>query len=153
MRKILFVTLVLSVYLSINGFSQEIQRLTFTDRRADGVIIGNVTVNAVFMAWTQQRVSIENGMQVINERVYINGAWQAWELMGREPSHVSTIRQHYDIIMAEYQRYPRGAVRLYKQGIQGIRIMAIPDGRSSPLWWSEDGRSYNVMYEFWAIAP
>jgi len=155
MKKVLFVTLVLSVTLTAGVFAQEIERLTFTERRSDGTIVGNVTVNAIFMGWSQQRVTIENGMQIIRESVNILGSneWSPWEIMQRAPAHVPTLRQMYDLLLGEYNRYPRSAVRLHMQGIQAVRIMTIRSGSSSPMWWSDDGKSFNALYEFWAIMP
>ena len=51
MKKKIFITLVLSVNITISVFAQQTQRLTFTDMRADGTIIGTVTVNAVYTVW------------------------------------------------------------------------------------------------------
>jgi len=153
MIKKVFFTLILSLSIILGISAQQIERLTFTDMRSDGTIIGNVTVNAVFMAWTQQRVSVENGMQVLRERVHLpNDRWADWEVMERSPARL-TISQTYDVLLRQFNRTPRASVRLHTQGIQAVRIMTIPDGRGSPLWWSEDGRSFNVMYEFWAIIP
>ena len=153
MKKI-FLTLIIGLNIVFVGFSQEIQKLTFLDMRSNGTIIGNVTVNAVFMFWSQQRVSIENGMQIRRESLNINGEWSPWEIMGREPAIVPTIRQAYDLTMQEYNRYPRAAVRINMQeGIQAVRIMSIPYNRSSPLWWSDDGKSFNIFCEVWAIMP
>ena len=153
MGKKIFITLILSICFTFGIYAQQIERLTFTDMRSDGTIIGNVTVNAVFMAWTQQRTSIENGMQVLYERVHLpNDKWSDWELQGREPARF-TLRQTYDVLLRQYNITPRASVRLHTQGLQAVRIMTIPDGRGSPMWWSDDGRSFNVMYEFWAIIP
>jgi hypothetical protein len=56
-------------------------------------------------------------------------------------------------MLSVYNMYPRVGVRLHMPGGQAVRIATIPNGRSSPMWWSEDGRSFNVLYEFWAIMP
>jgi hypothetical protein len=154
MKKIVFTVLVLTIGINCGIFAQEIQRLTFEDRRSDGVIVGTVTVNAVFLAWSQQRVSIENNLQVYRERGSQDGiVWSDWQVMSREPTHVPTLRQLYDVLLGEYNRHPRSAVRLNMQGRQAVRIPTIPEGRSSPFWWTEDGKSFNILYEFWVIMP
>jgi len=136
-------------------FAQEIERLTFTDMRSDGTIIGTVTVNAIFITWTQQRFFIENGMQVTRESVYLVDLddWSPWEIVDRRPSYALTLMQIYNMGQSQYNRAPRGATRIHTQGVQAVRIMVIPEGRSSPLWWTEDGMSYNILYEVWAILP
>jgi hypothetical protein len=92
-------------------------------------------------------------MQVIRESIYHNGVWSDWEVMQRAPPHLPTLRQIYDSLLQEYNRNPRTAVRIYTQGIQAVRILTIPDGRSSPFWWTDDGLSFNALYEFWAVMP
>jgi hypothetical protein len=151
-KKIVFFS-ILAIGLASGLFAQEIQRLTFTDMRSDGTIIGTVTVNAIFLTWKQHNISLENGMQITYGREYIKGEWTPWELMQREPAYVLTLRQIYDGLLRQYNITPRASVRLYFQGIQFIRIMTIPSGRSSPMWWSDDGRSFNIMFETWAIIP
>jgi hypothetical protein len=156
MKKRLVITLVLIVSSMTGAFAQQTQRLTFTDMRSDGTIIGDVTVNAVFMGWTQQRISIENGMTVTRESVNIYGSneWSPWEIMRREPPLGPTLRQEYDMILRQYNRTPRAAVRIHLQGgVQAVRIATIPNNASSPMWWSEDGRSFNILNEVWAIVP
>ena len=49
MKKKMFAVLFLSLCITAGLFAQQIQRLTFTDMRSDGTIIGTVTVNAFFM--------------------------------------------------------------------------------------------------------
>jgi len=157
-KKIVFL-LVLSLCFTFKIFSQQIERLTFTELGLDGKIIGTVTVNAVFLGWNQQRISIENGFQVIRESVCLaewadKKRWSDWELVGREPSRVSTIRQLYDIALSGYIKHPRAAIRMYYDGgFQAIRLMTIPNGQASPVWWSEDGKSFYVFYEAWIIVP
>ncbi|MDR0473568.1 MAG: hypothetical protein LBH43_07860 [Treponema sp.] len=153
MKKRIFTVLVLVASINCVISAQEIERLTFTERRSDGTIVGNVTVNAVFMGWSQQRVTIENGMQITQESFNIRGSneWSPWEIMQRAPAYMPTLRQMYDLLLGEYNRHPRSAIRLHMQGIQGVRIMTIRSGSSSPMWWSDDGKSFNVLYEFWAI--
>lgn len=154
MNKKYLVVFILVSCVTFGTFAQQTEKLTFVDRRSDGTIIGPVTVNAIFISWNMQKVSIENNLQVIRESVYNNNTWSDWQIVGREPARVSSIRQLYDIILGEYNRYPRSATRLNMQnGIQAVRLMSIPTGRSSPMWWNDDGRSFNVMYEFWAIIP
>jgi len=153
MRKKLMVLLILLLTISVNTFAQKIERLTFSEMRADGTIIGTVTVNAIFMTWTQQRITIENGMQVFRESVYINNEWTPFEIAGREPPQLPTIRQVYNLMLQHYSNYPRSSRRVNISGVQAVRIMTIPSNKSSPIWWSDDGKSFNIFYEVWGIVP
>jgi hypothetical protein len=122
--------------------------------RSDGTIIGTVTVNAIFLAYSQHRISIENTFQVTHSSTYVNDVWSNWELVDRQPLQVPTLRLLYDVVLREYNKNPRSSVRLhYQDGVQLVRIATIPNGKSSPMWWSEDGRSINIFYENWMIIP
>jgi len=154
MKKYLFIfVLMLMPVLFI--YSQNVERLTFTELRPDGTLIGNVTVNAVFIGWSQQNVSLEGNLLVIYERYYQKGSsdWSDWKLSSKQPSLIPSLRALYDTTLNIYINQPRGAIRANLNNVQVVRIMTIPNGNSSPCWWSNDGRSYNVMYENWAIKP
>ena len=154
MNKKNFLVLAFIMSITLGSYAFEIERLTFLDARPDGSIIGTVTVNAVFMGYSQQRISIEGNQQIIHESVLQpNGQWTDWQIMERAPARL-TLRQMYDHMVMDYSRYPRMSRRIQAQGgFQAVRIASIPTGRSSPIWWSDDGRSFNVFYEFWAILP
>ena len=151
-RKLIFVFLCLNITYGL--FAQQIEKLTFTDRRSDGTIVGSVTVNAIHAGWSLQEVSLENNLQVIYESFNLTGEWSDWQLVGKSPAPVSTILQLYNIVLGEYNRYPRSSVRVnIGNGLQAVRIASIPKGRSSPMWWNDDGRSFFTFYEFWTIVP
>lgn len=153
MKKKIFMVLILIISINSGIFAQQTERLTFTEISSDGTIIGTVTVNAAFAGFLQKWVSIENNMQVVRESAYTNanGVWSDWGPKKKEPAILPTIRQIFDSILRDYHRYPRGAVRWYLKGIPFVNIMTIPDGRISPLWWNDDGKSFFIMYEVWAI--
>ena len=156
MKKKNILVLVFLMGITLGSYAFEIERLTFLDSRPDGSIIGTVTVNAVFMAYSQQRISIEGNQQIIRESVLQpNGQWTDWQVMERAPQIGNlSLRQIYDNYVLAYSRHPRMSRRIQMQeGLQAVRILSIPTGRSSPIWWSDDGRSFNVYYEFWAILP
>ena len=155
MKKILFIS-VFNLLLVSTVFSVDIQRLTFTDMRSDGTIIGSVTVNAVFLGWSQQEVTREGNFRVIRERVYLaNGSeWSPWELVTREPAPVLTLRQEFDMLLREYNLFPRASIRIrHASGGQAVKIMDIPSGRSSPIWWRDDGRAFFAFCRVYAIIP
>jgi len=154
MKKLLMVLLLTFSFTGV-VYTQKTERLTFTEFRSDGTLIGNVTVNAVFIGWSQQNVSLEGNLVVTYERGCLKGSsdWSEWELMSKQPSLFPSLRAIYDFLLREYNVRPRGAIRAYMENVQTVRILTIPNGYTSPYWWSKDGRSYNVMYEFWAIVP
>lgn len=144
--------LILSITPKI--FAQEVERLTFTEFRSDGILIGNVTVNAIFLLWTQQNVSYEGDLVVTYEKFSTNGSdWSDWELLSKQPALMSSLSLLYNFLLRKYNEYPRGAIRIYFDNGQAVRIHTIPVGHTSPYWWSKDGRSYNVMYKFYVILP
>lgn len=152
MKKNLFITLFCVVSIGLSA--QQIQKLTFTDISLSGRSHGTVTVDAVFVGWTQAQISIENGFQVFYERENVNNEWHPWTFKGRQPAIFATTRQFYDNYLHEYNKDSRAAVRLnFQDGFQVVKIMTIPKGRASPLWWSEDGLSFYVLYEAWLIVP
>ena len=156
MKKKVLVLMVLSLtLLPFNLFAQDIEKLTFTERRSDGFVIGAVTVNAIYSGLTQQKISLENNFQVIQQRLQnlVNNNWTDWELLERSPARALTLTQIYDAVIKDYNMYPRGAIRINYYGLQFVRIYKIPNGRSSPFWWSDDGKSFNIMFEFWMIMP
>jgi len=156
-KKIVFL-LALSLCFTFEIFSQQKQKLTFTDLREDGSIIGTVTVNAVFFSWNQQRISIENGLLVTRERVYLaewgkDGVWSDWELMAKQPSQGYSISRFFYAAQDLYIKHPRGVMRMYFNGYQAIRLMTIPNGYTSPIWWGEDGNSFYAFYKSYVIIP
>jgi len=136
-------------------YTQNVERLTFTELRPDGTPIGNVTVNAVLIGWSQQNIYLEGNLLVIYESYCQKGSsdWSDWRLMSKQPSLILSLRALYDTTINLYIKQPRGGIRINLNNVQVVRIMKIPDRNSSPCWWSNDGRSYNVFYENWAIIP
>ena len=155
MRKKLLMVILLTFSFTGGVYAQKTEKLSFTEFRSDGTLIGNVTVNAIFIGWSQQNVSQEGDFTIINESVCLKGSsdWSKWELMSKQPSLLPSLRAIYDFMLREYNVRPRGAIRAYIENGQMVRILTIPNGHTSPYWWSKDGRSYNVMYEIWAIMP
>ena len=154
-RKFWGIVILLSILVSGRLLSQEIEKLTFVERRSDGPIIGTVTVDAIFAYYSMHNVFLDGNFQVVLESVRLqDGQWSEWEVMERSPARILSLSLIYDILLREYNMAPRSTVRrAFQYGFQTVRIMTIPSGRSSPMWWSEDGRSFNIFFEFWAIAP
>ena len=154
MKSKVFSMFIFFIHITIGSYAYEMEYLTFTEMRPDGRIIGDVTVVAIFMGWTQQRISMENGFEVTNERTYANDKWSDWQFMRRQPASVPTLRQLYEIFLRQYSDYPRASMRINSHsGLQAVRIMTRRSGGSSPMWWSDDGRSFNILFEVWAIVP
>jgi hypothetical protein len=154
MKNKIIVALVLIFSINCGILSQEIERLTFFELKPDGTIVGTVTVDAIFVGWEQHKISHEGGFQVTRISTNFTGEWSPWELGRREPANASSIRQLHDVLLRELTRNPRSSVRIqHRSGIQVVRIAIIRSGSSSQRWWSEDGRSFNILYEVWAIGP
>ena len=94
-------------------------------------------------------------MQVTRESASIAGSneWSPWEIIKREPPVYPTLRQIYDLVQQVYNRFPRSSVRVNFQGVHVVRIWSIPNNRSSPLWWNDDGGSFFSFYEIYIIEP
>ena len=159
MKKLLALMVIFLVVVKV-GFALDlnIERLTFTESRPDGTIIGTVTVDAIFAGFVQQNIAMEGNLQVIRERQFINvdvggdGQWSDWEVTRRFPP-IEPILQLYFRLLREWSMNPRIAARIHFSVFQAVRIATIPDGRSSPFWWSNDGRSFYTLTELWVIAP
>ena len=80
--------------------------------------------------------------------------WDPWEITERKPASISSINLLFDLDLRDYSRYPRLSCRTYMEdGFQIVTIPSIPVGKSSPFWWSVDGRAYNIFSELWVIVP
>jgi len=150
--------MVLLLTFSFTGgvYAQKTEKLTFTELRPDGTLIGNVTVNAVFLGWSQQNVSLEGNLLVLYERYYTKNSsdWTDWGLSSKQPRlEPLSLSEIYYIRLKAYSVRPREAIRGYIDNVQVVRILTIPDRQSSPYSWSKDGMSFYVMYELWAIIP
>jgi len=157
MKKKIVTLLFLVVFITFEVFAQQTKRITFEEQRLDGSIMGAITVNAVHVGWSQQQIFIENGMLIVHETWNVSwdldGEWSPWKIANREPTRVSSTRSLFDQLLYEYYRNPRAAVKLHFDGFQAIRLSSIPNGKSTPLWWSDDGRSFYSFYEVWVIIP
>lgn len=135
-------------------FAQQSQRLTFTDMTPGNTTGRNVTVNAVLLGPEQHRITIEGNFEVYYTRYLDEDKWTEWVVFQRIPVRGFTINQIYNLYMSDYNRNPRIGMRLNMgDGRQWVRILSIPTGHSSPIWWSNDGRSFFVYYELWGIIP
>jgi len=161
MKKKIFVLFVLAVNITSGMFAQEIQRLTFTEKAPDGTF-RTVTVNAVFIGYGMDNLRIEGNFVVTRGRSLSQdnksqkfNQWSDWEILGRVPTRGSLL-EIYDTYNAIYDRYPRfsypGRINM-GDGYQAVKVMDIPIGHGSPLWWGEDGKSVNIYYKCWLIVP
>jgi hypothetical protein len=156
MRKKLLIVLLLIFSFTGGVYAQKLEKLSFTEYRSDGTLIGNVTVNAIFIGWSQQNISLEGNLLVIYERYCTKGSsdWTDWELTSKQPRLTPlSLSEIYNIRLRAFSVRPREAIRSYIDNVQVVRIPTIPNRQSSPYSWSKDGMSFNVMYEIWAIIP
>jgi len=152
MKKKVFTALVLGVILTRGIFAQQLERLTYEEFKTDGTYGRTVTVEAVFLGWLQQEIFMEGNYTVIYQCFCpYNGKWSDWELAGREPAIVPTLRQAYNLLQEQYMLHPRAGMKFYMNGLEGIKISSIPDLHASPIWWSESGRSYYMFFKLYLI--
>jgi len=134
-------------------FAYETIRLTFDEIRSDGVFLRTRTVDAVFMGWIQHVTFLERDTKVTYHSFRPhNGEWDDWELAGRVPARLSLTR-HFDTLRREYYSRPRMSVPTIAQGFETIRMLSIPDGRVSPFWWGQDGRSFYTFFRVYVVMP
>jgi hypothetical protein len=153
MKKKLFMPLILAVTITSGIFAQQIERLTYEEFNA-GMVGRTVTVEAFFMGFLQNEVFLEGDLQVIYQCAHpYNGQWSDWKLLSKQPAIALTIRQTYEWLQKDYFLHPRAGSKVYINGVELVQIMAIPDGQSSPMWWSTNGRSFFVFYKLYAIKP
>jgi len=67
------------------------------------------------------------------------GEWVGWELAGRIPARFSLIG-YINHFQREFNARPRMSTPIHQGGMEIIRMLTIPDGRSSSIWWSQGGR-------------
>jgi len=154
MKKKIFTALVLVVILTRGIFAQQIERLTYEEFKTDGTYGRTVTVEALFLGWLQQEIFMEGNYTVTYQcmRLY-DGEWLDWEFAGRLPAMVPTLMQAYNLLQQQYNLHPRAGMKFNVYGWEGIKIAAIPDRHASPLWWSENGRSFYMFFKLYIIKP
>jgi len=157
MKKKAFTILVLMVILTKGIFAQQLEkltleRLTYEELKTDGTIGRTVTVEAYFVGWEQRVTSMEGNYIVTYScaRLY-NGEWSDWEFSERTPAMLSTLNQYFWTLQRVYNLHPRAGVKYFYNGMETIKIWAIPDGKASPFWWAENGKSFFSFYKFYAI--
>jgi len=152
MKKKIFAAFILAINIVSGMFAQEIQRLTFMEKDPGGTM-RTVTVNAVFAGYQMNSLRLEGNLLVTRQRFFLkdDNQWSDWGIAEREPARIS-LPEIYDGLHAVYRRYPRLAARVnLGDGVQSVNIADIPIGRSSPIWWGEDGRSIYIHRQVWVI--
>jgi len=133
-------------------FAQQLERITYEEMRSDNSFGRTVTVDAYFLGWSQQEVFLEDGTQVIYESFCpVNGEWSDWELLGRMPTFAPTLRLAFDWTQRDYNSHPKAAKILYFNGMQTIRLLSIPNKQTSPIWWSQSGKSFYIFYKIYVL--
>jgi hypothetical protein len=155
MQKKPILIVILLLFSVISSFSQEIQRITYTDIGADGSQRISRTVNAIFMGWLQQEVKLEGNLQA----VYMcfrphNGEWGDWELAERRPMQGS-LNFIYNTLLRDYTVLPKnvGTIMILPGGNTALKMVSIPTGNTSPFWWSTSGNSFFIFHNLYLIVP
>jgi len=146
---------IFSLKLIVSLFAQQSERITYQELRADGTYVRDITVNAIFMGWAQRQFSLDGNFLVTYEctRLTNEDKWSDWHLVGREPALSLTLRGYYDNLLRQYSRYPRVGIKIYYNGYEILVMASIPNGRSFPIWWRDDGRAIFLFQKMYLIAP
>ena len=145
---------IFSLKLIVSLFAQQSERITYQELRPDDTY-RDITVNAIFMGWAQRQFYLEGNFLVTYEctRLINEDEWSDWHLVGRQPAYYSTLRGNYDNLLRSYYQYPRAGIKIYYDGHEIIVMPNIPKGKSSPIWWRDDGRAYFLFQEMYLIVP
>jgi len=133
-------------------YPQNVEKITYMDLGPDGSQRINMTVNAVFAGWEQMEIRQEGNLRAVYQWFCpVNGEWSARELMEKRPMQ-GTLNQQYDALLRDYTIFPNaGSVSQLGKGINGLRMLDIPERQSKPMWWSTDGNSFFVFYKVYLI--
>lgn len=131
-------------------YSQDWERVTYLEIRSDGSRGNTRTVDAMFFASIQMEIVLEGNNLAIYQSVNYNGEWSDWELTQRQPMR-GTIREHHDAFRRDYELYPNWGTVFQWGGVNVLRMLDIPRGKSSPIWWSTTGNSYFAFYKVYII--
>jgi len=131
-------------------FSQNVERITYMDLGPDGSRRVTRTVDAIHIGWEQHQCLMEGNLRVVYSTFrLIDGEWSDWMLVQRDPWR-HTLRQTYDFLVRDYVLFPNaGSIIKYSFG-NVLRMNDIPNGSTSPFWWSQDGRSFFIFYKLYA---
>ena len=140
--------------ISISLFAQQTERITYQELRANGTY-RDITVNAIFMGWAHREFSLDGNFLVTYQcdRLTNEDKWSDWRLVERQPSPYSTLRGYYDFLIRSYFQYPRLGIKSYYNEYEILAMPSIPNGRSSPIWWREDGRAIFLFQKMYLIVP
>jgi len=155
MYKKWLLVLVLTVFVIVGISAQQIVKKTITELGPLGGALRTITVNAVYMTSGQQSLSLEGEFEVIRETTLdpSTGQWSPWEVKQKSPARFANIRTYYEHFQMDNTAYPNGTRILHIDDLQVFRLPAIPRGHSSPIWWSEDGKSVYLFFEWYRIVP
>ena len=153
-KKLLLVFLFLFSVVGLIS-AQQIERKTITELGPLGGALRTITVDVIRISSGQQNISLEGNFQVIYEATLDpnTGRWTDWQLIGREPARFLTLRQYYEALQIDFLTFPNGTRFIQWEGLQVFRLSEIPRGRTSPIWWAEDGRSINNYFSWYIIVP
>jgi len=138
---------------SIISYSQNVERITFTDIGADGSQRITRKVNAVFCGWFQQEMKREGNLMAIYRTFKLfDNEWSDWELVERQPMRGTTISDWYYDFARLYTLFPNlGSIAPLGEGINVLRIVSTPIGQTKPFWWNTDGNSFFVFYKLYVV--
>ena len=154
-KKKYLLTLLLNIFVVSGINAQQTERITITELGPLGGALRTITVNAVRITSGQQNFSLEDNFEVIYESTLDpnTGKWSDWVQTSKSPARFLTLRQYYDALQTDFLAFPNGTRFLYMDGLQTFRLATIPRGKSSPIWWDEDGRSINYYFTWYVIVP
>jgi hypothetical protein len=151
MSKCHSIILILVALIAMGIDAQEVKRITITELSPLGEPLRTITVNAIYVSTGRISLSLEGGFEVMRESTFDqqSGRWSNWQVISRSPANFSDIRTYFNQLHREIIAIPNGTRFFHVNGFRMFRIATIPIGRSSAIWWSDDGRSIITNYEWY----
>lgn len=131
--------------------AQESLRFTIDELIEDGYFLKK-TVNTLFYGWYMQFYYLDGYYHVIYERFCpYGGQWNNWEIKERTLARSLNLNTYYENMLREYYLRPLRAKRIKQDGVEYIYLMNRLAGNILPIWWNDDGNSFNVIYGVYKI--
>ncbi|GHV78400.1 hypothetical protein AGMMS49944_01910 [Spirochaetia bacterium] len=151
-----FFFMILATVIVTTAFTQEVQRVTYTD-----IATGTKrAVNAIFAGYQQERYHEvrENGRLRVEKYVsykFFNGDWSAYDYAGSTPLPNPAYRNLSEFEMVSlqmwtYEKDSGGITPL--QDMTVLTMFAVPAGQGTPFWWSRDTKYWYAFRKVYIIA-
>jgi hypothetical protein len=156
MKKSLYIVLLLII--DVSGYTQNqtgIEALRYFDTVKNRYITINVEFNSWFERYrTISSAGTQNAKLLSYQAWKPNspyGQWSEWDLEQTMPIPYETkgfLSQLFSELYKDWQSEPLQGTEITIRDLTFIRILAIPNGQSSPFWFDSDGdlHSFHKLY-------